>query len=454
MKALVVTFDRLPAAQLACYGNEWMETPNFDVLASQSAVFEQHFAEIPGRPSASHPWWTGRFEYFSRPTEAASALQQIRASGVRTHLIAESLEGLPIDLFSNVEELSGRNGIDVAVDEVPFAVLVTRAIEVWKSAPDDEPFLLWLHSAGVPSPWLAPRFFAELFLNELEVEDESDPDEILTEDEEAEANEKQDELIMAAEAMLEQFAEDASLRDLVLSETLFAPDLDGDEELTDDPDTLQLLQRMSRLLFGGYVTLLDHWFGKLMSECPQSSSTLVVMSAASGQALGERDVFLPKELNHDSATELLDVMTRTPLMIRGDFVSAFGTRQQELVQPPDVAATLLEWFGVKTDGAPSCDGQSLLPLLRRTEEAGRDVVWHFSTQGEVAVRSRERLLRGMHPADVELDAEDSIGLLFRKPDDAWDLFNVAAQEPTEMQRLIDVLRRQLAERNAAHASNS
>ena len=48
MRLIVLTFDRLPARLLACYGNEWMETPAFDQLAARSTVFEQHFAELPG----------------------------------------------------------------------------------------------------------------------------------------------------------------------------------------------------------------------------------------------------------------------------------------------------------------------------------------------------------------------------------------------------------------------
>ena len=45
MKAVVLTFDRLPAHLLGCYGNEWTETPGFDRLASLGSVFDQHFAE-------------------------------------------------------------------------------------------------------------------------------------------------------------------------------------------------------------------------------------------------------------------------------------------------------------------------------------------------------------------------------------------------------------------------
>ena len=47
MNAIVVTFDRLPIGFLACCGNGWIATPNFDRLAAESALFDQHFAECP-----------------------------------------------------------------------------------------------------------------------------------------------------------------------------------------------------------------------------------------------------------------------------------------------------------------------------------------------------------------------------------------------------------------------
>ncbi len=52
MNAIVLTFDRLPVGFLSCYGNNWIATPNFDRLAFQSALFDQHFSDSPAaRPT-------------------------------------------------------------------------------------------------------------------------------------------------------------------------------------------------------------------------------------------------------------------------------------------------------------------------------------------------------------------------------------------------------------------
>jgi arylsulfatase A-like enzyme len=47
MKILVLELAQCNLAYLGCYGNEWVATPNFDRLAAEGIVFDQHFAESP-----------------------------------------------------------------------------------------------------------------------------------------------------------------------------------------------------------------------------------------------------------------------------------------------------------------------------------------------------------------------------------------------------------------------
>ena len=51
-RALVVTFDQLPAAILGCYGNEWIETPHLDRLAAAGITADQCWATRLGRQTA------------------------------------------------------------------------------------------------------------------------------------------------------------------------------------------------------------------------------------------------------------------------------------------------------------------------------------------------------------------------------------------------------------------
>src|SRR5204863_9496231 len=61
-RAIVLSFDHLHLGHLGCYGNDWVETPNLDRLATQAVVFDRHFAEDLDPEAANHAWWTGRFQ--------------------------------------------------------------------------------------------------------------------------------------------------------------------------------------------------------------------------------------------------------------------------------------------------------------------------------------------------------------------------------------------------------
>ena len=86
----LIVADGLQVAALGAYGNDWLPTPNFDRLAAESVVFDQHYADVPsagwnrGRhvfpPSAAGPpgvisddlrviEWGGLFPPWNPPAE-------------------------------------------------------------------------------------------------------------------------------------------------------------------------------------------------------------------------------------------------------------------------------------------------------------------------------------------------------------------------------------------------
>lgn len=320
MKVIVVTLDRLPARLLACYGNEWVETPGFDRLAARSTVFEQHFAELPGPAGPSHPWWTGRREFFSSNGEAdpsagrsvgaeGATIAALVEAGVRCRLLAERTEGLPLDAFSSWEQVEAATGLGIDHTETPIAQLVQRALDVAvepSSGADSAGELIWLHSRGVPSPWLPPRFFADLYLNELEEEEaeeewdentgqaliqELSPDEVDVQD--------QQEIEFDSSGILDDLAANPELVESILSD---APSPDEPEENV--PAAQDELERLiSRYIFAGYVSLIDHWIGRLVKgleeqvvsagpEGDASPETVLIVTAASGHANSGRETFI------------------------------------------------------------------------------------------------------------------------------------------------------------------
>src|SRR5438067_6603747 len=57
MQIQVRLADGLQVAALGPYGNDWIATPNLDRLATQTVVFDQHFADFPGK---SDPAWNAK----------------------------------------------------------------------------------------------------------------------------------------------------------------------------------------------------------------------------------------------------------------------------------------------------------------------------------------------------------------------------------------------------------
>src|SRR6185369_13990364 len=90
MNAIVLLFDRMPLSFLGLYGNSWIATPNLDRLASQSTVFEQHFAEGLDWNSAACAPWSARFLSQSSSGSGTPVLNILRDSGVHIRVVEES----------------------------------------------------------------------------------------------------------------------------------------------------------------------------------------------------------------------------------------------------------------------------------------------------------------------------------------------------------------------------
>lgn len=474
MKAVVLTFDRLPAHLLGCYGNEWIETPGFDRLAAGASVFDQHFAELPGPVGPDHSWWTGQFEFFSESRAeqldgnqaSRNWIRSLAERGVQCRLVAEDSSGLPTELFHSSESVGGVEGLNSEHDDVPIARLVQRGIQLLtgddaaeaSSATADPPSeLLWLHSRGVPSPWLPPRLFAELYLDELE--------ELLDGESGSEI----------ASSLVDQFETEFDLIRLLLSD--WQRDVEDESTEADtaprtgagsgEVETQELEQQISRLVFAGYVSMIDRWLLKLLSAIEGCDDrVLLIVSANQGRWFGERADLMADPLHQPAVISaesfeqaggetrngqvgsLCDAELRTPLLIAEFSADSsdhpFGSRHAALVQPIDVAATLRDWFcrdaAERPDqlsvADPELAGRSLLEALSGGTPKGHEMAFHLGRNGQIGVRNR-------HWALVAADADvpdDLTVQLFAKPDDQWDVNDVASQYPEEVEAMLAVVR--------------
>jgi hypothetical protein len=472
LKAVVLTFDRLPTHLLGCYGNEWTETPGFDRLAALGSVFDQHFAEVPGPVGPDHAWWTGRFEFFTdpegaRPDDDTAAapnwIQKLVQAGVKCRLLAENTEGLPTELFYSSEAVGGVTGLNAAHDDVPIARLVQRGIEILEnggaetesSAGESPPELIWLHSAGVPSPWLPPRLFAELYLDELEeiVDGESGSE--------------------IASDLVGQFENDPDLVRLLLSDWRREAEVESDSddetrqteagsEAEEEVESPELERQISRLVFAGYVSMIDRWLLKLLEAVERSDEQILfVVSANQGHSFGETADLVTDAVGaaafgksesgsgDGQAGALYDSEVRTPLLMaefsHSAVVQDFGSRHAALVQPVDLAATLEDWVsrGLAGNPAPQAAsaGISLLAALAGGTPEGRSAAFSLGADGQLGIRNRNWALAASAEAFGEDDLAETEVQLFAKPDDQWDVHNVSSQYREEVKSLLDILRK-------------
>jgi arylsulfatase A-like enzyme len=423
MNAIVLTFDRLPVGFLSCYGNSWIATPNFDRLASQSTLFDQHFAESPGSDAECAAWWSGRYGWRQNNQSDGFSLPEFLSDhGITFRLLVET-NGSPVVRPGNrfpidiAELVRGDDGLDVEPDATPFFRLVARAqrdLRLLRTS-RREPWLLWLKSRGIPIPWLAPRSFAARF---LDLADDQEADE--AEVDQVNGDEVPDDQGAVVEMSGEQF-------DDLLRAVAQPPDS------REPRDALSSIDRgLMRKVCGGYVALLDAALGRLVEQIDHeaaSSPTLLIVAA--GQGLSVRE---PGKLTTD--WELAGEETvHTPLFVRSPSLS-HSTRRQEFVQTVDLVPTLAEWFGI--DGtALTLDGKSLLPLIRGEQVGPRPSAIVVAGPKLSGIRTSDFYLVS-HQGE---DTHDVERRLFAKPDDIWDVNDIAAQSP----EVVDQLARQLSE---------
>ena len=158
--AVVVTFDHWPLASLGCYGNEWVDTPTWDALATTGFVFDRqvanHVASRDDAPAAISAGW----------------LTAVLEQGTRVVVMCEpDARGLP-DLPANIELVTVAEGHEppATPQDLPFARLI-QAAQAFLQAPTTTPTVLWLHSAGITTDSVPPEDMWDHYVDEFAAED-------------------------------------------------------------------------------------------------------------------------------------------------------------------------------------------------------------------------------------------------------------------------------------------
>jgi hypothetical protein len=407
--AICIVVDGLRASALGAYGNTWYGMPALDQFAAQSIVAEWMLAGEPELESFYREAWDGVHALRPRKSTACSealvdALPlplRLASAGLHQTLVTDDLwldrhagqmsveqHLWDIHWLDTGANRPAQDVADTALGQV-FAAAIER-YESWQNnrcegrCQPDGGNLLWLHARGMQGPWDAP------------------------------------------EVMRWQLVEEDSMR----PPTWVTPPL---RETGDDPDQWQEM----KIAYAAQTMVLDKCLGALLSALDEMKDPpLVMLIGSRGFALGEHGCA------GSECRDLYGELLHVPWLLRLPEVAGEPPpRFTGLTQPFDIAATLLDWFGLEAPG----DGHSLLavghmplstaPFLAGPLFTGRQVVVVRDQAGQQIVRTPAWLLRQMVADDGRLLSPQ----LYSKPDDRWEVNDVASRCPQVVEGMQAVL---------------
>jgi arylsulfatase A-like enzyme len=325
-----------------------------------------------------HSYWQGRHAFSARHAQDTPELaiyladQQVESwlvsdePTVAQHVAAAGFHERVILPVGEEQETE-------RVEHTQLARLFATAIDVLQQA--RPPFLIWVHAQAMQGPWDAPY---DLRCRFAEEEDPAPP------------------------------------RSTAPPDCWLTADY--------DPDELLGYQHA----YAGQVSLLDTCLSILLDalwSSPARADTALLATGARGYPLGEhRYVGRAERPLH---AELLQV----PWLLHCPQGEGAAWRAHQLVQPPDIYPTLLEWFNVAVPDL-SLWGRSTLPHKLEHEERGAREQAASRDHGERALRVPAWFLR-----------QETTGqpLLYAKPDDRWEFNEISDRCQEVAGQLAEVL---------------
>ena len=427
MRTVVFVLRGCPVGWLGAYGNEWVATPNLDRLAAESVVFDRHVSDRPEAAAAGAAWLGG--------APGVPVLSSLRGAGVHTILVRANYPdtdapGWFYDAWGEVFDARPREEDDSPLDALlrSLPALLDRLAAV----PD---FLLWIEIDRLLPPWDVRQDVFEAY---LEDEDEA-PQRQGDADEEEDDEEDEDEI--AEDEDGEPAAEDEpepsqpptpEPRSPVPDETV-TPWYDPPTGPFDasDPDAWEWLHSS----FAAVVTSLDAELGLAFEQLRARGldrSAAWLVTSDFGYPLGEHGQIGPHR------PWLHEELVHLPLVLRLPGAAEACRRVAGFTQPPEVAPTLLDLFGLNPAGAAS-----LLPLARGeggTHRPHAITALELNGAAELALRTPEWAY--LLPVRVP-EGERREPMLFRKPDDRWEVNDLRSRNLERADELETELKKHL-----------
>lgn len=391
---MFLVIDQLPAAWLGAYGNTTIQTDSLDVLAADSLLFDFAFVDSLDLQEALKKMWG-----FNQATDQASVeepanlFQRLRASGVETVLLTDdsAVANHPLAGFDQVVLIEHQRG-DSSAEQVADTQLAFFFAELaaWLETEGRPGQLCWVHSRGLGGCWDAPYFLRQHFAGL----DDPDPPNFL----------RLESLDPAAVA--------------------------------EDPDQqLGLMQAAA-----AQVTVLDQCLGMLQPVLDESfdrESFLLVMTAPRGCALGEHGLI---GLAEDFHSEMVQVPLFVRLPPTSPAVEWPSGRSSRFVSPAEISSLLPLWLTGQTEAFLA----SISQLDRVLPDRQYELKWLIGPRQQMIQTHAWKLLQ-----TTEGPLE-----LYAKPDDRWEINNVANRCPEIVEALQHWLQHLSTDGNDHPAPNS
>lgn len=379
MNGICLCIDRLHAGFLGTCGSTWVHTPALDQMAADGFVFDQFHVDSLEVESLYRSHWFGRHALepaTTSPSGSQSLAALLRGHGIRTLLAMDN---------ADIAALPGAEGFD---EQIPLPQPVNR-----QSASSVEATHLGRAFAQVVQRIASIRspFFLWCHLSSLG---------------------------WVWDAPWEMRSQCAEADDPDPPTGIEVPCRWMEEG--EDPDLLLGISQA----YAGQISLLDLCVGAVcdaLADARLDQETAVALVGLRGLALGEHGCIGPTEDRLDG--ELVHV----PLVIRLPDPARIAGRSQELVQPPDLYST---WLGLLAHAAPparyaACD---LSSVVYGDATLGRDRIGLAGREGRRGLRTSAWYLK-----------MGSVPELFAKPDDRWEVNDVADRHRDVAEELAAVL---------------
>jgi arylsulfatase A-like enzyme len=376
MKFLVIVLNRCQPAYLGCYGNDWLATPAIDRLASESVVFDQHYATDATAGATRWNWLTGQRCGIRSGRPLNDLLRLLWDQGIPTTFIGdERSPTLTSPMATGWESWQGVRHcrLERLEQESLLGGTIQTAVEWFPRYATQERWMLWLELGSLLPPWEPAEFDREA---------------------------------------LEGFDEERL-------EPLFDP-------VTSEADDSAVLERIrrARATYAGVVSGSDQWLGMLLEALRTQgiyNELHIVLTSDCGLPLGEHGNLA------DVHPWLYAERVHVPLLLKFPGNDHAGRRVHHLTAAVDLMPSLLDGFGIP---APkSTQGHSLLSVARGESRQIRDYLCSRARVGS-CVDWSIRTHQWYYMFPVRQRAQSPRGpQLYSKPEDRWEVNDVLTQNP-------------------------